>query len=287
MHKLLLYFISIFLVSSAFVTRSSQIRVASGNPPFVDYVKGEKLTYVASYGIMNVIECSFEVSKNFYKVNGRVCNRVDVRGKSMGLLNGTFAIDNHWRSYIDREMKYSQRFYRNISEGRYKREEFTNFDQATNSLVVTIDNKRALKYTLAKGNIHDVISAYFQLRTLDFHKYKAGDQISTYIFLDDKAYNFKLAYVGKEVVKTKFGYVKAIKLQPVMPPSKALNGSNPVTIWISDDINKVPLRAEANLVVGNAVLNLETMDGLKAPLKIIKRKEAKNKDKEADHTAKM
>lgn len=286
MRKLLLL-PCIILLSSAFVTRTTKAVVVTGNPPFVDFAKGEKLTYSASYGMMNVLNFAFEVSKNFYSVNGRVCNRVDVTGKSVGLLNGTFSINNHWRSYIDREKKYSQRFYRNISEGRYKREEFTNFDQASNSLIVNIDNQRAYKYTLPKGNIHDVVSAYFYLRTLDFNKFKTGEKINTYIFLDDKAYNLSLVYAGKEVLKTKLGYIKSIKLLPLMPPSKAMSGSNPITIWISDDVNKVPLKAEANLVIGHAVLNLESAEGLRSPLTILKRKNRKHKDEEEDkHAAK-
>jgi hypothetical protein len=230
------------------------------------FQRGEEITYTASYGVVNALEARFRIDENLYQVNGRPCHKVEVTGKSVGVFGASFTVDNLWRSFIDLETGLSQKFYRNVTEGRYKLDEITYFDQNKRTLVVTANRERALEYTLEQGNIHDIISAYFHLRTIDFSDMSEGDIIKVYTFLDTKPYNFQLRFAGREVVKTKLGRYKAIKLVPLVPSNKIFRGSDPLTIWISDDVNKLPLKAEASLLLGAAELQITSASNLREPL---------------------
>jgi hypothetical protein len=43
-----------------------------------------------------------------------------------------------------------------------------------------------------------------------------------------------------------------------------------LTVWISDDENKIPIRLKASLAVGSLKADIESFKGLKTPLKIRK-----------------
>jgi hypothetical protein len=43
-----------------------------------------------------------------------------------------------------------------------------------------------------------------------------------------------------------------------MPKNKLFRGDKPVTIWISDDKNKIPLKIKARLMVGS--LNMDIVN---------------------------
>ncbi|NQY07045.1 MAG: DUF3108 domain-containing protein, partial [Flavobacteriaceae bacterium] len=41
-----------------------------------------------------------------------------------------------------------------------------------------------------------------------------------------------------------------------------------LTVWVSDDKNKMPIRIQANIVVGSIKADLDAYKGLKYPFKI-------------------
>jgi hypothetical protein len=47
-------------------------------------------------------------------------------------------------------------------------------------------------------------------------------------------------------------------LVPEIPKNKLFRGDHPVTVWVSDDNNKIPLRIKAKLVIGS--LDMEIIE---------------------------
>ena len=82
---------------------------------------------------------------------------------------------------------------------------------------------------------------------------------------EDKTYNFRIVYLGKEKVKTKFGKTSSFVITPVMPDNKLFSGRNPIKMWISDDLNRIPLKIEAELLLGSLELDIESFQQLKFP----------------------
>nr|WP_316929175.1 DUF3108 domain-containing protein [Nitritalea halalkaliphila] len=73
----------------------------------------------------------------------------------------------------------------------------------------------------------------------------------------------KLIYEGRETLKTKLGTYETMLFTPVMPPNKLFKGEYPVTVWISDDANKIPLKIKAKLVVGALHMDLVEASGIR------------------------
>jgi hypothetical protein len=70
------------------------------------------------------------------------------------------------------------------------------------------------------------------------------------MFLDNEVYSMYIRYLGKETVKTKYGKFKAIKFKPLLIKGTIFEGGEKMTVWVSDDANRIPIRIESPIVVG-------------------------------------
>jgi hypothetical protein len=70
-------------------------------------------------------------------------------------------------------------------------------------------------------------------------------------------------YKGRETIETKAGYFRAYKLVPKMPESDLFAGENSVSLYLSDDKNKIPVMIKAELLVGALKVDLYEYSGLK------------------------
>jgi Protein of unknown function (DUF3108) len=230
------------------------------------FAKGEKITYLVHYGFVNAGKSVVYLDKELYRVNNRVCYKVDITGQSTGFVSMMFKIDDLWRSYIDTGAMIPQRFYRNIQENSYRKVEDVSFDHLKKKAKLThTTNKDAevsKEYPIPM-NVQDMVSGYYYMRTLDFSNIKAGDVIQIDGFLEGTVYDFKIRYLGKEVVKTKIGKIHAAVISPIMPENQLFSGKDALKVWISDDDNRVPLKIKASLKVGALEMDILEHEGLK------------------------
>ena len=99
---------------------------------------------------------------------------------------------------------------------------------------------------------------------------KPGESIAIDMFFDDNTTKFKLKFMGREDIQTKFGVISTMIFRPLVQSGRVFKEEESVTVWISDDDNKLPIRIKANLAIGSIKADLETYRGLKNPFKIIK-----------------
>lgn len=251
------------LLVSGFSTFDSYRRVPNNS-----FGPGEHIEYRVHYSFLNAAEATVDVSPTLYKVNDRACYRVNVHGRTVGAFDLITRIRDTWRSYIDTTAIVSQKFYLNIQEGNHRKEANVTFDHQNN--LVRSEEKEDKNVMKVPDNVQDVISGYYYLRTIDFNKISVGQTLEVPAFFDKELYNMKVRYRGKDVVKTKFGRINVIKLNPVMPPNKLFKGEESIRIWVSDDANKVPVKVEVDLMVGAMEMDLRQYGGLKQNLKFFK-----------------
>jgi hypothetical protein len=97
---------------------------------------------------------------------------------------------------------------------------------------------------------------------------KPGEFVAIDMFFDDKITKFRLKFMGREDIKTKFGVVSTMIFRPLVQTGRVFKEEESLTIWISDDDNKIPVRLKASLLVGAIKADLDSYKGLKYPLKI-------------------
>ncbi|HEY9005557.1 DUF3108 domain-containing protein [Ohtaekwangia sp.] len=263
-----------FLISllSGFVSDKNDIFPLIRNESFT---RGEVIKFKMTYGIFTVGKGSATIAPTYYKVNDRHCFKVDVMGKTVGMVSWVSDVDDQWGAYIDTAALVPHQFYRKIREGRYKKDEWTNFDHSNRKIEVkTIDNKtgkfKEPQFYEAPAHVRDMIGGFLYLRVMDFSKLKIKDTVTISGFFEDEFYKLKIIYQGKETIKIKAGKVRALVFKPVMPKNDLFDGENSITAWFSDDKNRIPLKIDAKMFIGSAGVELIEYSGLKSPLNIVK-----------------
>ncbi len=217
--------------------------------------------FTASYATLGVHSATIN-NKEVYHVKGN--------GKSTGLLSLFFKVDDTYETYFDKKTGQPYRFIRNIYEGGHTKDIQIEFDHKQQTALVN-DKKHKEKSThTIKPNTQDMVSAFYYLRNnVDTKTLVAGEEVKINMFFDKENFNFKLKFLGREVLKTEFGKVACLKFRPYVQSGRVFKEKESLTVWISDDKNKIPVRLQASLAVGSIKADLEGYKGLKYPFKII------------------
>ncbi len=214
---------------------------------------GEGYSYKVKYGVIPIGLADVEVHQKIFNVDNTPCYRVNVFGRTTGVTD-LFKVRNTYRSFIDTTAILPLKFEYSAREGNFKRDQTYDFDHQKHT-VTKLDKDKKEVYKVPVF-VQDMISGYYYLRTVDFSKMKVGETVSAPLFFDKDIYNMKVRYVGKDVVKTRFGKIKVLKLNPVLPKNELFKGEDAIRIWVSDDKNRVPIRIEADMYVASVNLEL-------------------------------
>jgi hypothetical protein len=193
------------------------------------------------------------------------------KGKTTGFASIFFKVDDTYESYFGRERGKPYKFIRKIDEGGYTRDMEIEFDYDSDKAVL-IDNKNGTTQDFEiHDQIQDLISASYFLRSNYNHEeFKEGESINLdMLFDDDGVFKFQLKYLGKEILRTKFGKVECLKFRPLVQSGRVFKEKESLTLWVSNDWNKIPIRIKADLAVGSLKADLDGYNGLKNQFKII------------------
>lgn len=231
------------------------------------FKKGEWLRYKMSYsGFFKAGNATLAVDTDI--VNGKEVFHVTGKGWTTGVIKWFFKVNDTYESYFDKETIKPYIFKRNINEGGYKINREVKFNYQTNKANIT-DFKKQTEESVDITNIQDMMSSFYFLRNHDVTKLKVGDEITLDMFLDAQIYPFKLRYLGDELLKTRFGKVKTLRFRPMVQAGRVFKANESVTIWITADENKIPIKLKASLAVGSLRAELDAYKGLANSFKII------------------
>ena len=120
-----------------------------------------------------------------------------------------------------------------------------------------------------ESDIQDMLSTLYYLREVNFDTLKIGDVISVKMFFDQETYKTNIELLKREVLKTKFGKVKTLVFRPAVVEGRVFDDKETVTLWITDDKNKIPIKIKASILVGSLKAELIQYKGLANSFPII------------------
>lgn len=213
---------------------------------------GESLTLKVFYNLGSMFVGAGEATFNckLEKYNGKDAYHVIGEGRTYRTYDWIFKVRDKYESFIDTATMLPIRFIRNVNEGGYKIYNNVGFNRETSSATSTNGTFKV------PNCIQDVISAIYYARNIDFSKYKPGDKIPFSMFLDDEVYEIYIRYIGKEEVDTRYGKFRAIKFKPLLIKGTIFQGGEQMTVWVSDDGNKIPLRIDSPISVGSIKVDM-------------------------------
>lgn len=271
MKKGLLYIV-LFVGLTAFVGSDSESDVY----PVINqksFLPGEIIEYRLNFSIFTVGRGITIVQDRIYNINGRPAYKVDIYGNTSGLVDWITHVEDHWGAYIDTTSLLPHQTYRNIIEGRYRKNEKVFFDHDTGKIEVhELDQETRLfkepqLFESPAKYIYDMLGGILLLRSIDFDTVQVGDTIKVNAFFQDTFYNFRTVFKKREVIKTRAGKFRALALVPLMPENSIFEeGESSIEFWISDDENKMPLLVRAQMLIGSAGVEITSFRGIRNPI---------------------
>lgn len=222
----------------------------------------ESITFNVYYSVIGIYinagTANFTLSLE--KLNNKPIYHAVGTGTSNSKYDWIFKVRDRYETYFDTNTLQPIKFIRNVDEGGYKKTENVTFDRQSNTATST---KGVYK---VPDCIQDVLSAVYYARNINFNKYKVDDKIPFSMFLDNEVYNLYIRYLGKEIVKTRYGKFNAIKFRPLLVKGTIFEGGEKMTVWVSDDPNHIPLRIESPITVGSIKVDMMQYRYLRYPL---------------------
>ena len=227
---------------------------------------GEWLQFRIHYGIFNASYASVTLKADTIK--GTPVIHAKGYGKSTGLLRFFFRVEDHYDTFFDTKFTQPLKFIRNIDEGGYTKNLTIEFDQQNHlAFVNDIKNKEKSFYSI-KENTQDLLSTFYYLRNYYPSKNFLNQTFKVNMFFDKENYEFNLKYLGVENLETKFGKIECMKLIPVVQKGRVFREDEGIVLWVSNDRNRIPIRMQANLVIGSIKCDLENFKNIKHPFKV-------------------
>jgi hypothetical protein len=223
---------------------------------------GENISYIVYYSALGlyVNAGNANFSTSLERINNKPAYHVIGVGASNSHYDWIFKVRDRYESFFDTATLQPYKFIRNIEEGGYKKYENVTFNQSANTAITTNGVFKV------PNCIQDVLSSIYYARNIDFSRYKEGDKIPFTMFLDNEVLNLYIRYLGTEVLKTKYGRFRTIKFRPLLVKGTIFEGGEKMTVWVTDDGNRVPVRIESPIVVGSVKVDLMGYRNLRYPL---------------------
>ncbi|NCO63366.1 MAG: DUF3108 domain-containing protein [Flavobacteriales bacterium] len=233
------------------------------------YGDGEWFKFKMSYsGWLKAGNATLSVKE--IKLDNKDVYHVTGKGWTTGMIKWFFKVKDRYESYFDKHTLLPYKFIRDIDEGGHTKNLEIIFDQANKKAYVHDKKNKTEKVFDTSPNIQDMVSTYYYLRDkLDINNLKIGSEVRVDMFFDEENYGFKLKYLGEETINTDFGTIETLKFRPYVMAGRVFKEEESLTLWVSKDKNKLPLRIKADLRVGSLRADLEAFKGLKHPFKIV------------------
>jgi len=201
-----------------------------------------------------------EVKDTDQQFNDRKVYHIDTDGQSKGMFNWFYKVHDQFDSYVDKEFLAPHYFERRTREGGYKKDDEYRFDHVNNTVTTRKQTTIIPKYT------QDFISAVYFARTFNSDTLEVGDLLPVNFFLDDSVYTSAIVYEGKEIIKIELGKFRCLRFKPGMATGEVFSNKYPMTLWVTDDKNHIPILGVSAVVVGNVKAELMEYNGLANPL---------------------
>ena len=226
------------------------------------FKSGEKVIYTVFYAVAGIyVNAGTATFTNTLEtLNGKPVYHIVGDGVSNSSYDIIYKVRDKYETYIDTSTMQALKFVRNVNEGGYKKYQNVVFNKTANTAVT---NDGVFKVPEC---VQDVVSSVFYARNIDFSKLRVNDRIEFSMFLDNEVHNMYIRYLGRETIKTKYGKFNTIKFKPLLLKGEIFDGGEKMTVWVSDDANRVPVRIESPISVGKVKIDMMNYENLRDPL---------------------
>jgi Protein of unknown function (DUF3108) len=224
------------------------------------FKEGEILTYRMHYGALNAGIAVLEVKPQVLDISGRKVMHIVANGYTNGAADWFFKVRDRYETYLDKDAMVPWLFVRRVDEGGFKFSQDYTFNHYTKK----VDVGNGEKFDFPVG-IQDMVSSFYTARSLDLSNAKAGETFTLNSFVDKEIWPLKIKFIGREEINTDIGRYKCLKFRPVVQKGRVFKHDEDLNVWISDDKNHIPMRVQANIIIGSIKMDITSAKNLANP----------------------
>ncbi|HTS00215.1 MAG TPA: DUF3108 domain-containing protein [Bacteroidota bacterium] len=220
---------------------------------------GERLVFDVNYGFITAGEATLQVA-GADTIAGRLCYRIEFRVNSLPSFSWIYRVEDRYVTFIDEETIAPWRFEQHVREGSYSRDFTASFDQRKNIATTSEGTYPIPPY------VHDILSAFYYARTLDYGPMKPGDQVELHNFYKDKTYDLAVRFLGRQDLDVAAGTFHTVVIEPLVKEGGLIKSEGRIVIWLTDDERKIPVRVNTKVVIGSIDTELREYAGVRGPV---------------------
>lgn len=241
----------------------------SQTPSHRAFRPGERVEYKAYYnwGFIWIHAGNVRFTVEQEQRNNSVALRLNAYGRSLKSYDWVFKVRDRFQSVVREDDLSPLQFNRDTYEGGYAVDNQYIFDHNRQKIYSQVDNSKEdyREDTLDfKPPVFDVLTAIYHARNLDFTQYDTDEKISLSLIIDNEIYELYLRYQGKERIKIPGDrYYNCIKFSAMLVEGTIFSGGEHLSVWVTDDKNRVPVMVKAKILVGSVKAILQSAHKLK------------------------
>lgn len=232
---------------------------------------GESVTYKTVYklGPIWVEAGEGTFTADTAKLFGKTMYHYTGKGGTYPKYDWIYRVRDVYESYADTATLKPYRFMRDVEEGS---SDFYEEDYFFHKRKKAYLNIKDVKKPLIRDTIEidectfDPLSAIYYARCINYKKYKINDLIPITLLISRKVYSLHIRYLGVEEIDSEFGRFRCVKFKPLLVDGTIFKGGENMTVWVTDDNNRLPLYIESELLVGTVRVYLTKYCNLRHPL---------------------
>ena len=223
------------------------------------FALGERLVYNIGYSFIIAGEAVFSIPA-VETMHGRECYQVLFTVNSTRTFSFFYKVDDRYETMLDKKGIFPWRYTQRIREGKYSNDFAAEFDQLGNIAVT-----KAGRYSIPPY-VHDVVSAMFYVRTLDYSKRHPGEKILLQNFFKDTTYQLAVKFLGYQQISVDAGKFTCVLVEPMIMEGGLFKSEGRIVIWMTNDERKIPVKVSTKVVVGSIDAELREYSGINGPI---------------------
>jgi len=224
------------------------------------FAAGEYLKFEVNYGFVTAGEAVMKISDTTWP-NGRRCYKIEFTVDSKPFFNWIYKVQDRYLTVLDSEGLFPWRFEQHIREGGYTRDFTADFDPVMNIARTSEGDHPIPPY------VHDIMSAFYFTRTVDFSGYAPGQKLHLQNFYKDSTYELDVKFKGRQTIEVGAGKFNCIVVEPLAKEGGLFKSEGRVYVWLTDDERRIPVKVSTKIVIGSIDSELVGYGGLDGPIR--------------------
>ncbi len=241
-------FLSVLLISSMAMGNSTTVDSLKSTNPGKKLKRGEKMLYSIEYAGINAGYSYMRVDSELTWARDRRAYHIVNETWSNPTFSFFYRVHDRVESFIDYERMTTLRFQKKLREGKYQHEEVVDFDQDQNKAYYSTGQVVDMV-----PEARDILLSLFWARLFPL---EVGKSIYIENHTDKKNYPLEVKVYRRETLKTIFGKIDCLVVEPVLRDPGLFENKGRLWVWLTDDDRRIPVLMKSKIIIGsiNAVL---------------------------------